>query len=57
MISVWDHIPTNDELLELRIKEGWQPTPSLLKEGSAILGHASCIKMVNDESGLRLENN
>jgi hypothetical protein len=40
---VWDHHPTADELLKVRLNEGWQPTPSLLKDGDKVLGHAACL--------------
>jgi hypothetical protein len=43
MISVWDHIPSADELLDLRLSEGWTPTPSPLKDGDVVLGHAACL--------------
>ena len=46
-ISVWNHEPTADELLNARIAEGWEPTPSLLKEGEVILGHAACLAAKN----------
>jgi len=39
--SVWDHLPTADELLRSRLDQGWQPTPSQLKVGPVILGHAA----------------
>jgi hypothetical protein len=42
-VAVWDHIPTPDELLKVRLEEGWQPRPSLLKEGDLIVGHAACV--------------
>ncbi|MDQ3818272.1 MAG: hypothetical protein M3362_11430 [Acidobacteriota bacterium] len=41
-VAVWDHHPSADELLEARLKAGWTPTPSALKEGDAVLGHAAC---------------
>jgi len=28
--------------LDARIAQGWQPTPSELQSGPAILGHAAC---------------
>ena len=42
-VSVWDHKPTAEELLQMRIREGWSPTPSPLKDGEAILGYAACL--------------
>jgi hypothetical protein len=39
---VWDHKPTADELLDRRLADGWTPTPSLLKTGPTVLGHAAC---------------
>jgi len=41
-VSVWDHTPTPDELLDARIARGWRPTASALQSGEAILGHAAC---------------
>jgi len=43
LISVWDHNPSADELLNLRLQEGWSPTPSKLKDGDTILGHAASL--------------
>ncbi|HZS44052.1 MAG TPA: hypothetical protein VFC63_03040 [Blastocatellia bacterium] len=40
MVSVWDHIPTSNEIIELRTSEGWTPTCSLLRDGPKILGDA-----------------
>lgn len=42
-VSVWDHQPTADELLEKRVANGWLPTPSGLKDGNRVLGHAACL--------------
>ena len=39
---MWDHKPTADELLDWWLARGWDPTPSLLKDGPTILGHAGC---------------
>jgi hypothetical protein len=41
-VAVWDHKPTADELLERRLKEGWTSTPSRMKDGPRVLGHAAC---------------
>jgi hypothetical protein len=41
-VAVWDHQPNADELLAARLSEGWQPTPSPLRDGNQILGHAAC---------------
>ena len=42
-ISVWEHAPTADELLTVRINEGWRPTPSKLQAGDRVIGHAACL--------------
>ncbi|MFO0579634.1 MAG: hypothetical protein U1A78_37015 [Polyangia bacterium] len=39
-MSVWDHKPSADELLEARVLAGWQPTPTDTVDGPQILGHA-----------------
>jgi hypothetical protein len=39
-VAVWDRKPSADELLERRLEEGWQATPTRLKEGPTVLGHA-----------------
>ncbi|HEX8495222.1 MAG TPA: hypothetical protein VF658_20595 [Pyrinomonadaceae bacterium] len=39
-VAVWDHYPTADELLGARLESGWTPTPSALKDGDAVVGHA-----------------
>ncbi|HVG63786.1 MAG TPA: hypothetical protein VNA24_34800 [Hyalangium sp.] len=41
-VSVWDHKPTADELLDARMASGWAPTPTSTREGDQILGHAAC---------------
>jgi hypothetical protein len=41
-------MPGSDEILNKRLADGWQPTPSMLKEGDKILGHAACV--VTDKS-------
>ncbi|HZS03429.1 MAG TPA: hypothetical protein VFD58_01020 [Blastocatellia bacterium] len=42
-VAVWDHRPGAQELLEARLGEGWQPTPSLLRGGEQVLGYAGCL--------------
>jgi hypothetical protein len=42
-VAVWDARPTADELLQKRLRDGWQPTPTALQSGSTILGHAACL--------------
>lgn len=39
---MWDHRPSADELLDERLAAGWQPQPSALQAGDAVLGHAAC---------------
>jgi len=39
-VSVWDHRPTADELLEARIAAGWTPTPTSTVDGDVVMGHA-----------------
>ena len=46
-VAVWDHYPSADELLDARLKGGWRPTPSPLKDGDAVLGHAACAVTAN----------
>jgi hypothetical protein len=41
-VAVWNHLPSDDEILRARLNAGWRPTPSMLKEGDEILGHAAC---------------
>ena len=41
-VAVWDHLPSADEILKVRLEAGWIPTPSMLKESDEILGHAAC---------------
>jgi hypothetical protein len=43
-IAIWDHRPTADELLTVRLNEGWRPTPSKLKDGDRVIGHAACLE-------------
>ncbi|HEX8921459.1 MAG TPA: hypothetical protein VF766_08265 [Pyrinomonadaceae bacterium] len=42
-VAVWNHHPNADELLEARLSAGWTPTPSALKGGDAVIGHAACV--------------
>jgi hypothetical protein len=42
-VAVFDHHPTADELLQKRIERGWHPTPSGLKAGDEVMGHAACV--------------
>jgi hypothetical protein len=39
-VSVWDHRPTADELLETRVARGWTPTPTSTVDGDVVMGHA-----------------
>jgi hypothetical protein len=41
-VAVWDHQPSADELLDTRLSNGWKPTPSRIKGGDRIMGHAAC---------------
>jgi hypothetical protein len=41
-VAVWDHYPSADELLDARLRTGWTPTPSALKDGERVVGHAAC---------------
>ncbi len=41
-VSVWDHLPTADEMLDARLAAGWVPVPTSTREGDVILGHAAC---------------
>jgi hypothetical protein len=41
-VAVWKHRPSADELLDFRLRNGWRPTASSLKDGDKILGHAAC---------------
>ena len=31
-----------EELLRARLERGWKPTPSRMKDGERVLGHAAC---------------
>jgi hypothetical protein len=42
-VSVWDHRPSPDELLNNRLARGWTPTASELQDGPVVLGHAACV--------------
>ena len=46
-VSVWDHVPTANELLHCRLQSGWTPTASELRSGPQILGHAACLVALN----------
>ncbi|MBK8257443.1 MAG: hypothetical protein IPK82_32845 [Polyangiaceae bacterium] len=38
---MWDHKPTADELLDARVKRGWEPTATGLIGGAKVLGFAA----------------
>jgi len=42
-VAVWDHCPTEEELLEARLAAGWTPTPTAMRDGDKILGYAACL--------------
>jgi hypothetical protein len=42
-VAVWDHRPSEQELLDARLARGWRPTPSRLKHGEQVLGYAACV--------------
>jgi len=41
-VAVWDHRPTEPELLAARLARGWRPTPTATREGAKVLGYAAC---------------
>ncbi|MFN8004780.1 MAG: hypothetical protein U0X75_27635 [Acidobacteriota bacterium] len=45
---MWNHPPSADELLTERYRSGWQPTPSPLRDGARVLGHAACLLRGSD---------
>jgi hypothetical protein len=42
-VSVWDHEPTADEILQKRVQAGWMPTPSQTVDGEVVEGYAACM--------------
>jgi hypothetical protein len=40
-VAVWDHAPSDDELLDARLARGWSPTPTGTRDGPKILGYAA----------------
>ena len=38
-----DDKPTADTLLAARLARGWTPTPTEMRDGPQILGHAACV--------------
>ena len=49
---MWDHHPVAQELLEARVKRGWQPTASAVRGDQQVLGYAACLvgNKVSEES-------
>jgi hypothetical protein len=41
-VSVWDHRPTPDEVLDDRLARGWTATPTATVDGPRVLGYAAC---------------
>jgi hypothetical protein len=42
-VAVWDHEPGASELLADRVERGWRPTPTAMREGMVVFGHAACL--------------
>jgi hypothetical protein len=42
-VSVWDHAPTAQEILQKRVQAGWMPTPSQTVDGEVVEGYAACM--------------
>jgi hypothetical protein len=42
-VAVWSGKPSPHDLLAARLARGWKPTPSGLKTGDRVLGHAACV--------------
>jgi hypothetical protein len=40
---VWDYQPNADDLLQMRLVEGWTPTATGTVDGDKVLGHAACL--------------
>lgn len=38
---MWDHAPSADALLDVRVARGWRPRATALRDGPKILGHAA----------------
>ncbi len=53
-VAVWNQRPTADELLEARLARGWSPTPTAMKDGHVILGHAACLVTDGLGSGFKV---
>jgi len=49
-VAVWDHRPTDRELLDARLARGWKPVASGLKGGDRVLGYAGCAVAGSDHS-------
>ena len=49
-VAVWDHVPSADEILKLRLDAGWNPTPSMLKDGYEVLAMLHVLLLVNHTS-------
>ena len=37
---MWDHEPDADELLDVRVADGWTPTATSTVDGDVVMGHA-----------------
>lgn len=48
-VAVWDHLPSANELLEVRLAAGWVPRPTLMKDGDRVAGHAACLVIDRSE--------
>jgi hypothetical protein len=54
-VAVWPAKPSADELLQRRLAEGWQPTPTRPKEEATILGYAACLTPVRPAPEMEVE--
>jgi hypothetical protein len=42
-VAIWGHLPSGQELVEARGKQGWLPRPTQTVDGAVVLGIASCL--------------
>ena len=47
-VAIWDHQPANQELLDKRLGNGWEPTPSAVNHKKEVLGYARCVFKLTD---------
>jgi len=50
-VAVWDHAPSEEELLRARVDGGWWPTATATRGGEIVMGYAARLLADDDDAG------